>query len=49
MQNFLDEFGFPATVMPEAEKYMKTTPFFSAKDLENCEIMDDLGEDLALF
>lgn len=46
---FLDEFGFPPTVNPEAEKYMETTPFYTADDLVNCEIMDDLGEDLALF
>lgn len=43
---FLDEFNFPATTNTEAAKYTTTEPFFSPEDLERCELLKDLGEDL---
>jgi spermidine/putrescine transport system substrate-binding protein len=46
---FLDEFGFPPTVNPTAGELMSTTPFYGAEDIENCEIMGDLGTSLGKF
>jgi len=43
---FLDEFGFPPTVNSTAGKLMTTEPFYSADDIKNCEIKNDLGVDL---
>lgn len=46
---FLDEFGFPPTVNEEAGKLMSVEPYYSASEIENCEIMGDLGADLYKF
>jgi spermidine/putrescine transport system substrate-binding protein len=46
---FLDFFGFPAGVNPEAAQYMTVTPFYEVEELANCEIKEDLGEGLEQF
>lgn len=46
---FLDEFNFPATANPEAEKYMKEKPFMNPEELERCSLILDLGNDLAEY
>lgn len=46
---FLDEFGFPSTVNTAAGELMSVTPFYSAKDIEDCEIKADLGSSLDKF
>ena len=46
---FLDFFCFPCFVNLEAEQYMKTTPLYSASVLDNCELKDDLGENLDMY
>ncbi|OJF77294.1 MAG: spermidine/putrescine ABC transporter substrate-binding protein [Treponema sp. CETP13] len=46
---FCDEFSFPSSVNTAAEKYMKVTPVYTAEDMLNCEIKDDLGEGLATY
>lgn len=46
---FLDEFVFPPTTNTEAAKYMETTPLFTSEDLENYEVLVDVGEDLAIY
>ena len=43
---FLDFFNFPCYVNPEAEQYMTTTPLYNASEMDNCELKNDLGEDL---
>jgi spermidine/putrescine transport system substrate-binding protein len=39
---FLDHFRFPSGVNTDAGHYMTVTPMYSAEDLENCEIKEDL-------
>lgn len=46
---FLDFFRFPCYVNLEATKYMKTSPMYPAEALENCELKNDLGEDLTKY
>ena len=46
---FLDEFGFPPTVNEEAGKLMSEQPYYAASEIDNCEIMEDLGAHLNLF
>ncbi len=43
---FLDAFNFPCTVNKDAEEYMTTTPMYSSDQVENCQLMEDLGEGL---
>jgi len=43
---FLDTFGFPSTIHTEAASLQKVTPLYSADSLVNCELKDDLGENL---
>lgn len=46
---FLDSFGFPATIHTEAEKLQKVTPYYTADSLKNCELKEDLGENLEKY
>lgn len=41
---FLDFFRFPCYINMEAEKYMKTTPMYSAEIMDKCELKNDLGD-----
>ncbi len=43
---FVDYFNFPPTANSAAAAYMTTTPHYSADDLVNCEIKEDLGAGL---
>jgi len=43
---FLDSFGFPATIHSEAGALMERQPFYTPEELVNCELKDDLGENL---
>ena len=46
---FLDTFGFPATIHTTAGDLQKVTPYYGANDLVNCELKEDLGENLELY
>ena len=46
---FLDFFRFPCYVNLEAEKYMTSTPMYSAQVMENCELKDDIGDYLEKY
>ncbi len=46
---FLDSFGFPATIHTEAASLQKVTPLYSADALVNCEVKNDLGENLEQY
>ena len=46
---FLDSFHFPASVNPKAAQFTTTTPFYSADELANCQIKEDLAEGLAKY
>lgn len=46
---FLDEFYFPPTTNTHAAQYMETTPLYTADDMVNYEILDDLGESLEIY
>lgn len=46
---FLDEFRFPGYVNLEAEKVRKTKPMYEASQMDNCELKNDVGEDLEKF
>jgi spermidine/putrescine transport system substrate-binding protein len=46
---FLDSFGFPATIHSEAGALMATVPNYTAEELVNCELKDDLGENLEAY
>ncbi len=46
---FLDEFSFPPTTNTKAAEYMTTTPRFTSEDLENYEVLIDVGEDLERY
>ncbi|MCR5606828.1 MAG: extracellular solute-binding protein [Treponema sp.] len=46
---FLDAFRFPCYVNTEAAQYMKTTPMYNASEMDNCELKEDIGEDLDKF
>lgn len=43
---FLDAFSFPCFVNPEAEQYMTSKAMYSADQMSNCELKNDLGEGL---
>ena len=43
---FLDFFNFPCYIVPEAEQYMKTTPLYDAKQMDNCQLKMDIAEGL---
>jgi spermidine/putrescine transport system substrate-binding protein len=46
---FTDYFGFPATVNIPARALKRETPYYTAEELANTELKDDLGENLALY
>lgn len=46
---FLDTFGFPATIHTEAGALQKVTPYYTADALVNTELKEDLGENLELY
>lgn len=46
---FLDAFGFPSSIHTEAGALMKVKPLYSAEDLANCELKDDLGTNLEMY
>jgi spermidine/putrescine transport system substrate-binding protein len=46
---FTDAFGFPPTANSAAGKYKTKTPLYTAADMVNTELKDDLGETLALY
>ncbi len=43
---FLDAFSFPCFVNPEAEQFMTSKAMYSADQMANCELKNDLGEGL---
>ncbi len=43
---FLDAFCFPCFINPEAQQYMTSTPMYSADQMKNCSLKNDLGEGL---
>lgn len=43
---FLDTFGFPATIHTEAAGFQKVTPYYTAESIANCELKNDLGADI---
>ncbi len=46
---FLDTFGFPATIHTEAGALMTVEPWYQVEDLANCELKEDLGADLQKY
>jgi spermidine/putrescine transport system substrate-binding protein len=46
---FTDAFGFPATANSAAGQYKASPPHYTAADIANTELKDDLGEALALY
>ncbi len=46
---FLDSFGFPATIHSEAGALQKVKPYYEADALANCELKEDLGENLEQY
>ncbi|MDR1948551.1 MAG: extracellular solute-binding protein [Spirochaetaceae bacterium] len=46
---FTDYFGFPATVNVPARALKTVTPYYTAEELLNTELKDDLGEELELY
>ena len=46
---FLDAFGFPSTIHAEAAALQKVTPLYSAEAIVNCELKEDLGENLEMY
>jgi spermidine/putrescine transport system substrate-binding protein len=46
---FCDEFGFPATANLPAQQYKKGAAYYSAAELGNVELKDDLGQTLELY
>ncbi|GMO54580.1 MAG: hypothetical protein Pg6C_20630 [Treponemataceae bacterium] len=46
---FLDHFRFPPGVNTDAGQYMTVTPIYSAEELENCEIKEDLDTGLEKY
>jgi spermidine/putrescine transport system substrate-binding protein len=46
---FLDSFGFPSTIHTEAAQLQKVTPLYAADALVNCELKEDLGENLEMY
>lgn len=46
---FLDTFGFPSTIHTEAGALQKVTPYYQTEALVNCELKNDLGENLEQY
>jgi spermidine/putrescine transport system substrate-binding protein len=46
---FCDEFGFPSTANLPAQQYKKGAAYYSAAELGNVELKDDLGQTLELY
>ncbi len=46
---FLDAFGFPSTIHTEAGALQKVTPLYNADSIANCELKEDIGENLELY
>jgi spermidine/putrescine transport system substrate-binding protein len=46
---FCDAFGFPSTVNTAAGAFQKVTPHYSASDLLNTELKEDVGEALEFY
>jgi len=46
---FTDVFGFPATVNVPARQFKENAPYYTAEELVNTELKDDIGENLELF
>jgi spermidine/putrescine transport system substrate-binding protein len=46
---FVDTFGFPATVNIPARQLQKVTPYYQTTDLLNMELKDDLGEAISFY
>lgn len=46
---FLDRFGFPSSTNTQADLYRTTEPHYTTQMLENCELKDDIGEDLTKY
>jgi spermidine/putrescine transport system substrate-binding protein len=46
---FLDAFGFPSTIHSEAAQHQKSTPLYTADAIANCELKEDLGENLEMY
>jgi len=46
---FLDTFGFPSTIHTEAGNLQKKTPYYTVEALKNCELKNDLGENLEKY
>jgi spermidine/putrescine transport system substrate-binding protein len=46
---FTDYFGFPATANIPARQYKQQTPYYTAEELANTELKDDVGESLELY
>jgi spermidine/putrescine transport system substrate-binding protein len=46
---FTDAFGFPATVNIPARQFKQASPIYTAEELVNTELKDDLGETLELY
>jgi spermidine/putrescine transport system substrate-binding protein len=46
---FLDSFGFPSTVNKAAGAFKKEAPLYTAGDIANTELKDDLGEALEMY
>jgi spermidine/putrescine transport system substrate-binding protein len=46
---FTDYFGFPATANIPARQFKAETPYYTAEELVNTELKDDVGEHLELY
>ena len=46
---FLDTFGFPASIHTEAGYYQKKRPHYALDDLKDCILKQDLGKNLELY
>lgn len=46
---FLDVFKFPSFVNTHASEFVTTKPMYKAEEMENCELKNDLGEDLEKY
>jgi spermidine/putrescine transport system substrate-binding protein len=46
---FADYFGFPATANIPARQFQTITPYYTAEELVNTELKDDVGENLELY
>lgn len=46
---FLDAFGFPSTIHTEAGALQKVTPLYGENAIVDCELKNDLGENLEIY